>query len=86
MQVMGPSEAENYRWNVFDMTKVWPQSEYPLRPVAKLTLNENVCLYLLFETWFTVSSLNFAHPLLSHPTTFEILSKQHSRLPPWCPE
>lgn len=45
VQVMGPSEAENYRWNVFDMTKVWPQSEYPLRPVAKLTLNENPSNY-----------------------------------------
>ena len=59
---MGPSEAENYRWNIFDMTKVWPQSEYPLRPVAKLILNENVCLYLLFETWFTVSSFKLCLP------------------------
>jgi catalase len=42
VQVMSPEEAETFRWNIFDMTKVWPQSEYPLRPVGKLTLNENV--------------------------------------------
>jgi Catalase len=71
---MGPSEAENYRWNVFDMTKVWPQSEYPLRPVAKLTLNENVCLCLLFETWFTISSFELCLRFTQLPDL--LLSKQ----------
>ncbi|KAJ9653806.1 catalase A [Neophaeococcomyces mojaviensis] len=40
-QVMDPSEAETYRWNIFDMTKIWPHSDYPLRPVGRLTLNKN---------------------------------------------
>jgi catalase len=42
VQVMTPEQAEGYRWNIFDMTKVWPQGEFPLRQVGKLTLNENV--------------------------------------------
>jgi catalase len=42
VQVMTPEQAEGYRWNIFDMTKVWPQAEFPLRQVGKLTLNENV--------------------------------------------
>lgn len=50
VQVMEPEQAESYRWNIFDMTKVWPQSEFPLRPVGKLTLNENVSLFVL-KTW-----------------------------------
>jgi catalase len=43
VQVMDPSEAENYRWNIFDMTKIWPHEDFPLRKIGKLTLNRNVC-------------------------------------------
>ncbi len=42
IQVMTPQEAETYRWNIFDMTKVWPHADFPLIPVGKLTLNRNV--------------------------------------------
>ncbi|KAH9210004.1 catalase-like domain-containing protein [Leptodontidium sp. 2 PMI_412] len=41
LQVMKPEEAETYRWNIFDMTKVWPHKDYPLRPFGKLTLDRN---------------------------------------------
>lgn len=41
LQVMDPKEAESYRWNIFDITKVWPHKDYPLIPVGKLTLNRN---------------------------------------------
>ncbi|KAJ5274010.1 Catalase mono-functional heme-containing [Penicillium angulare] len=41
VQVMDPSEAENYRWNIFDMTKVWPHEDFPLRNIGKLTLKRN---------------------------------------------
>jgi catalase len=42
VQVLDPKEAEEFRWNIFDVTKVWPHSQVPLRPVGKLTLNRNV--------------------------------------------
>lgn len=42
VQVMDPSEAESYRWNIFDMTKVWPHKDFPLRKIGKMTLNRNV--------------------------------------------
>jgi catalase len=45
IQVMKPKEAESYRWNIFDMTKVWPHADFPLIPVGKLTLNKNVRSY-----------------------------------------
>ncbi|KAF6812973.1 Catalase 1, partial [Colletotrichum musicola] len=44
-QVMDPRDAEKYRWNIFDMTKVWPHADYPLIPVGKLTLNKNPSNY-----------------------------------------
>lgn len=42
VQVMSPSEAETYRWNIFDMTKVWPHKDFPLRKIGTMTLNRNV--------------------------------------------
>ena len=41
IQVMTFEEAENWRWNPFDLTKVWPHGEFPLIPVGRLTLNRN---------------------------------------------
>ncbi|XP_013782139.1 catalase-like isoform X1 [Limulus polyphemus] len=41
IQVMTFKEAESFRWNPFDLTKVWPHSEYPLIPVGKMVLNRN---------------------------------------------
>ncbi|TQB72191.1 hypothetical protein MPDQ_006989 [Monascus purpureus] len=41
VQVMDPKDAETYKWNIFDMTKVWPHQDYPLRQIGKLILNRN---------------------------------------------
>lgn len=40
-QTMTPAQAEKFRYNVLDLTKIWPHSEFPLRPVGKFVLNEN---------------------------------------------
>ena len=34
-------DAKTYRFNPFDLTKVWPHSDYPLIKVGKMTLNRN---------------------------------------------
>jgi catalase len=44
VQLMSAEEAENYRWNIFDMTKVWPHKDFPLQQIGRLTLNRNVSL------------------------------------------
>ena len=41
VQVMPIAEAANYRFDVNDITKVWPHKDYPLQKVGKLTLNRN---------------------------------------------
>jgi catalase len=41
MQVMPFEEAKTYRFNPFDLTKVWPHRDYPLIEVGKLTLDRN---------------------------------------------
>lgn len=41
VQVMPYEEAADYRFNPFDLTKVWPHADYPLIPVGSYTLNRN---------------------------------------------
>lgn len=41
IQVMTFKQAEHWEFNPFDLTKVWPHTEFPLHPVGKLTLNRN---------------------------------------------
>lgn len=41
VQIMPEKDAENYEWNIFDLTKVWPHKDYPEIPVGKLVLNRN---------------------------------------------
>lgn len=41
VQIMPFKDAETYRFNPFDLTKVWPHGDYPLVEVGKLTLNRN---------------------------------------------
>ncbi|MGB3186871.1 MAG: catalase [Ornithinimicrobium sp.] len=45
MQIMPFDDAKTYRFNPFDLTKVWPHSDYPLQEVGRLTLNRNVTDY-----------------------------------------
>ena len=41
MQIMPFDEAKTYRFNPFDLTKVWPHADYPLIEVGRMTLNRN---------------------------------------------
>jgi catalase len=41
MQIMPFEDAKTYRFNPFDLTKVWPHGDYPLIEVGKLTLDRN---------------------------------------------
>ena len=41
MQVMPYEDAKTYRFNPFDLTKVWPHGDYPLIEVGTMTLNRN---------------------------------------------
>ena len=41
VQIMTQAQAETFRFNPFDLTKVWPHGEYPLIEVGVLELNRN---------------------------------------------
>ncbi|MFF1462847.1 catalase [Streptomyces sp. NPDC058330] len=41
VQVMPAAEAAEYRFNPFDVTKVWPHADHPLHRVGRLVLDRN---------------------------------------------
>jgi catalase len=41
VQIMPFEEARAYRFNPFDLTKVWPHADYPLTEVGRLVLDRN---------------------------------------------
>jgi catalase len=45
MQIMPFEDAPSYRFNPFDLTKVWPHCDYPLQELGRLTLTRNVSDY-----------------------------------------
>ena len=55
VQVMPVKDAETFKWDVLDITKVWPKKHYPLHEVGKMVLNRNP------ENWFAeVEQVAFA--------------------------
>ncbi|MBC3194192.1 catalase [Pseudonocardia sp. C8] len=42
VQIMPFEDAKTYRYNPFDLTKVWPHADYPLIEVGRMTLDRNV--------------------------------------------
>jgi len=45
MQIMTPEQAKDYRWDIFDITKVWPHGDFPPIKVGKLVLDRNPVNY-----------------------------------------
>jgi len=41
VQIMPFDQGFDYKFDIFDITKVWPHSDYPLIPVGKMVLNRN---------------------------------------------
>ncbi|GGJ34751.1 catalase [Streptomyces brasiliensis] len=41
VQIMPAADAETYRFNPFDLTKVWPHADYPPIEIGRLELNRN---------------------------------------------
>ncbi len=41
VQIMTPEQAKDYRFDPFDITKVWPHGDFPPRDVGRLVLDRN---------------------------------------------
>ena len=59
MQMMPFADAADYRFNPFDLTKVWPHGDYPLIKVGRMVLDRNPDNYFaqIEQSAFEPSSL-----------------------------
>ncbi|KAF8594574.1 heme-dependent catalase [Ceratobasidium sp. AG-I] len=40
-QTITPEQAETFRYNILNLTKIWPHNEFPLQPVGTLVLDRS---------------------------------------------
>ncbi|MBL7499094.1 catalase [Frankia sp. CNm7] len=86
MQIMPFEEAKTYRFNPFDLTKVWPHGDYPLHEVGRLTLDRNVTDYhteieqLAFEPNNTVSGTGLSPDKMLLARGFSYADAHRARL------
>lgn len=45
VQIMTQTQADEFHWNPFDLTKVWPHADFPMHDVGVLELNRNPVNY-----------------------------------------
>ncbi len=67
IQLMTPEQADNFKYDPFDITKVWSQKEYPLMPVGKFVLNRNPSDYFGDIEQAAFSPSNFVPGIYTSP-------------------
>lgn len=67
IQVMTPEQAREYKFDPFDVTKVWFQSEFPLIPVGRMVLNRNPVNYFTDVEQAAFSPGNFVPGIWASP-------------------
>ena len=67
VQVMPYEDAKTYRFNPFDLTKVWPHADYPLVKVGTMELNKNPENYFAQIEQATFAPSNFVPGIAASP-------------------
>ncbi|MGN8246440.1 catalase [Cellulomonas soli] len=67
VQVMPYADAADYRFNPFDLTKVWPHADYPLVEVGVMELNRNPENYFAQIEQATFAPSNFVPGIATSP-------------------
>ncbi|KAE9552553.1 hypothetical protein FO519_004250 [Halicephalobus sp. NKZ332] len=88
IQIMTPEEAEKFRWNPFDVTKVWFHGDFPLIPVGKIVLNRNPRNYFVeveqsaFSPSHVIPGIEFSPDKLLQGRLFSYRDAHYHRLGP----
>jgi catalase len=67
VQIMPAKDAEKYRFDVFDVTKVWPHGDYPPINIGKMVLNRNPSNYFAEVEQAAFSPANFVTGIGASP-------------------
>ena len=68
VQIMKIEDADTYRYDPFDITKVWRYQDYPLIPVGRLVLNRNPENFFAEIEQAAFSPANFVPGIEPSPT------------------
>jgi catalase len=67
MQIMTPEQAAKYRFDPFDITKVWPHADFPPMVIGRLVLNKNPENYFAEVEQSAFSPANFVPGIAASP-------------------
>ena len=67
VQIMTPEQAENYRFDPFDVTKVWPHGDFPTMDIGRMVLNRNPANYFAEVEQAAFSPANFVPGIAASP-------------------
>ena len=86
VQLMTEQEADGYRINPFDLTKVWPHADFPLHDVGVLELNRNPENYFAeveqsaFKPMNVIDGIGFSPDKMLQGRLFSYRDAQNYRL------
>ena len=86
IQVMPEADADTVPYHPFDLTKVWPQSDYPLIEVGEFELNRNAANYFAeveqaaFAPSRVVPGIGYSPDKMLQGRLFSYTDAQHYRL------
>lgn len=67
MQIMTPQQAKDYRYDLFDVTKVWPHADVPPIVIGRLTLDRNPANYFAEVEQAAFNPSNFVPGIAASP-------------------
>lgn len=67
VQIMTPDQAEKYRFDPFDITKVWPHEDFPPITIGRMVLNRNPENYFAEVEQSAFSPGNFVPGIAASP-------------------
>lgn len=88
IQVMSDDEHPELDWDPLDVTKLWPEDQFPLLPVGKIVLDRNPVSYhaeveqVAFGTGVLVDGIDFSDDKLLQGRTFAYSDTQRHRVGP----
>ena len=88
IQVMDDNAHPELDWDPLDVTKLWPEDQFPLRPVGRLVLDRNPVSYhaeveqVAFGTGVLVDGVDFSDDKLLQGRTFAYSDTQRYRVGP----
>ncbi len=67
VQIMTPEQASDYRFDPFDITRVWPHSDFPPITIGRMVLNRNPENYFAEVEQSAFSPANFVPGIAASP-------------------